>query len=146
MSIQLKKEFPADEYFIFTLSHMIMYTIVPAKFFWWYFPRDLKAKDNGQYNKMIVHPNVDTQNCPFCRLQIVVKTFEHFYQILIGWFIWLSFQTFQPLNRIYIRVNFVYHHWLCKSIYRPLSYPFRSPHLMFVLLWKNDKCGYKGSQ
>ena len=35
-----------------------------------------------------------------------------------------SLQTF--LIVIYRRRNFVYHHWRCTSIYRPLSYPFRS--------------------
>ena len=38
----------------------------------------------------------------------------------------LSHQTFQPLIVIYITGHFVYHHWNCSSIYRPLSYPFRS--------------------
>ena len=41
-------------------------------------------------------------------------------------FNWLSFQTFQPLTLFYRRCNFVYHHWGCTSIYRPLSFPFRS--------------------
>ena len=38
-------------------------------------------------------------------------------------FIKLSVQKFQPLISIYRRGNFVYHHWICRSIYRPLSYP-----------------------
>ena len=33
---------------------------------------------------------------------------------------------FQQLIVIYRRDNFVYHHLKCTSIYRPLSYPFRS--------------------
>ena len=33
---------------------------------------------------------------------------------------------FWPLILIYKGGNFVYHHWACKSIYRPLSYPLRS--------------------
>ena len=41
-------------------------------------------------------------------------------------FDWLVNQTFQPIV-IYRRGNFVYHHRECTSIYRPLSYPFRSP-------------------
>ena len=45
----------------------------------------------------------------------------------IGWFIKLSVQTFQPLIVIYS--NFVYHSWVRTSIYRPLSYLFRSLHL-----------------
>ena len=36
--------------------------------------------------------------------------------------------TFQKLTIIYKRGNFVYHYWWCTSIYRPLSYPFRSLH------------------
>ena len=38
----------------------------------------------------------------------------------------LSVQTFQPLNAIYRRGNFVHNHWGYTSIYWPLSYPFRS--------------------
>ena len=32
---------------------------------------------------------------------------------MIGWFIKLNVQTFQPLIIIYMRGNFVYHHWGC---------------------------------
>ena len=46
--------------------------------------------------------------------------------ILIGWFIKLSVQTFQPIIGIYRRGNFVYNHYICTSIYWLLSYPFRS--------------------
>ena len=46
--------------------------------------------------------------------------------ILIGWYIKLSAQTSQPLSVIYRWVKFVHNQWGCKSIYRPLSYPFRS--------------------
>ena len=45
---------------------------------------------------------------------------------MIGCFIKLSIQTFQPTFVIYRRGYFVYYHWWCTSIYRPLSYPFRS--------------------
>ena len=45
---------------------------------------------------------------------------------MIGWFFLLSVQMFQPLIVIYRRGNYVYHHWVCTSIYWPLSYPFRS--------------------
>ena len=45
---------------------------------------------------------------------------------LIGWFINLSVQTFQPPNVIYRRGNFMYLHWGYTSICRLLSYPFRS--------------------
>ncbi len=45
---------------------------------------------------------------------------------LIGCFIKSSVQPFQPLILIYRRDNIVYYHWGCTSIYRPLSYPFRS--------------------
>ena len=44
---------------------------------------------------------------------------------LIGWFIKLSVQTFQPLIVIYRKGNFVYRDWGCTSICRSLSYPFR---------------------
>ena len=46
--------------------------------------------------------------------------------ILIGCFIKLSVQTFQPLILIYRSGNFVYYYWGCISIYRPLNYPLRS--------------------
>ena len=51
--------------------------------------------------------------------------------LFIGLTIWgpqriLIIQTFQPLILIYRRGTFVYHHWGCTSIYRPLSFPFRS--------------------
>ena len=45
---------------------------------------------------------------------------------MIGWFIKLSVQTFQPLIVIYKRVNPVYYYVGCTQIYRSLSYPFRS--------------------
>ena len=54
-----------------------------------------------------------------------INNFGGCYWILVDWFINFSVQTFQPLIVIYIRGNFMYHHWKCKSIYRPLSYPFR---------------------
>ena len=46
------------------------------------------------------------------------------YYILIGLNIKFSVETFQPLT--YRMGNFVYQHWRCTSIYRPISYPFRS--------------------
>ena len=45
--------------------------------------------------------------------------------ILIGWLIKLSVKTLQPLIVIYRSNHFVYNHWGCTSINRPLSYPFR---------------------
>ena len=45
---------------------------------------------------------------------------------MIGSFIELSVQTFQPLIVIYRSGYLVYNHWGCTVIYRPLSYPFRS--------------------
>ena len=53
-----------------------------------------------------------------------LNIFGDFYWIYVGMFIKLSVQTFQPLNVMYRRSNFVYHLWRCTSIYRPLSYPF----------------------
>ena len=46
--------------------------------------------------------------------------------ILNGRFVKISVQTFQFLIVIYKRGNFVNHYVGCTSIYRPLSYPFRS--------------------
>ena len=48
------------------------------------------------------------------------------FKTLIGCYIKWSVQTFQPPIVIYISSNFVSHHWVCTSIYQPLSYPFRS--------------------
>ena len=53
-----------------------------------------------------------------------LNNFRDFSKILIGWFIKLNVQTFQSQNLIYRMGNFVYSHWECTSIYRPLSYPF----------------------
>ena len=47
-------------------------------------------------------------------------------RLLIDWFSKLYVQTFQPLIVYTGGVIFVFHHWGCMSIYRPLSYPFRS--------------------
>ena len=55
-----------------------------------------------------------------------LDNFGDFYWILIGLLIKLSDQTFQPLILIYRIGNFVYQHWGYTSIYRLLSYPFRS--------------------
>ena len=41
----------------------------------------------------------------------------------------MSVLTFQPLIVIYRRVNLVYNHWGRTSIFRPLTYPFRSLRL-----------------
>ena len=40
-----------------------------------------------------------------------LNNFGEYYHILIGWIIYLSVQTFQPLIVTYRRVNFVHHHW-----------------------------------
>ena len=43
-------------------------------------------------------------------------------------------QTFQPLIVIYIGGHFVHYHWGFTSIYRPVSYPFRSlENISFIL-------------
>ena len=42
---------------------------------------------------------------------------------LVGTLSWVFFLKFQPLVVIYKRVNFVSHHWVCKSFYQPLPYP-----------------------
>ena len=55
-----------------------------------------------------------------------LNNFRHFHWILIGWFINLSVQRFQPLWTFYRSRSFVYYLRRCTSIYRPLSYPFRS--------------------
>ena len=62
---------------------------------------------------------------------------------LIGWLTKLSVRTFQQLSLIHIRGNFVYHHWGFTSIYRLLSYPFRSliEYLNLFRLRNEFKCG-----
>ena len=62
----------------------------------------------------------------FNKLIRLLNNFWDFNWILIDWFIKLSVQTFQLLILIYRRFNFVFHHWRCTLICRPLSYPFRS--------------------
>ena len=53
-------------------------------------------------------------------------SFAHNLGLLIGWFIELIVQTFRPHIVIYRRGKFVYKRWGFTSIYRLLSYPFRS--------------------
>ena len=66
--------------------------------------------------------------------------FGDFYWILICWFNKLSVQTFQPLILICRKVNFVYHHWSCTSIYLPLSYNFRSLYFSTIhIFWTDSK-------
>ena len=51
---------------------------------------------------------------------------------------YINAQTFQPLILIYRRGNFVCHDWGCTSIFRPLSYPFKSlvyPLYPWQTLW-----------
>ena len=67
---------------------------------------------------------------------LFVGSLVTYYWILIGWFFKLSVQMCQRLIVIYRRGNFVYHPWGCTSIYRSLSYPFRS--LDFLL--KSNAC------
>ena len=50
----------------------------------------------------------------------------------------LSVETFKPLIVIYIMVIFVYYHWGI-SIYRPLSYPFRSLTKLMIYLFRRQK-------
>ena len=82
--------------------------------------------DNGVFITLV--PKVFFKNC---FLILWLNNFEDFWGILIGWFMKLSVQTFQPLISIYRRVNFVYHHWA--SIYQPLSYPFYFPDNIYIL-------------
>ena len=70
----------------------------------------------------------------WCFLIRWLNDFGNFYLILIGWFINLSVQTFQQLILIYIRDNFVYHYLGCTSIYRPMSYSFRSLQLSNIAI------------
>ena len=62
--------------------------------------------------------------CPQCFLITFSVSFGTFYLILIGWFIRVSIYTFQTLILIYSRGNFLFEYYT--SIYRSLSYPFRS--------------------
>ena len=54
---------------------------------------------------------------------VTLGTFIDFW--LVGSFS-LAAKRFNPPIVYYKRGNFVYHHWIYTSIYRPLSYPFRS--------------------
>ena len=56
---------------------------------------------------------------------MLAQHFFDFYWILFGWFINLNVEMFQPLIVIYRRDDFVYNHWKCTTIYRPLSYAYR---------------------
>ena len=60
---------------------------------------------------------------------LVIKFLIHgdSYWIVIGWFIKLSVNTFQPIIVIFRKDSIVYHHWGCKSTYWPLSYPNLDP-------------------
>ena len=51
---------------------------------------------------------------------------RYFYWILIGLFIKLNVQSFEPIIVIYRRDNYINNHWGCTSMYQPLAYPFRS--------------------
>ena len=69
--------------------------------------------------------------------------FGNFYWTYISWFIQLRVQTFQIIFVLFNRRgNFVYHHWGCTSIYRPVSYTFRSLILHLIIQFVNefDKC------
>ena len=68
-----------------------------------------KLWDNGLFIALV--PKV-------LQYRFLLETFNEFYGLAFK----LSVQTFQPLQK----GNFVRHHWKCTSIYRPLSYPFRS--------------------
>ena len=58
-----------------------------------------------------------------CIIRFLIRWLNNFGD----YFDWLvHFRTFQPLTVICRRGNFVYNHRGCTSIYRPLSYPFRS--------------------
>ena len=67
-----------------------------------------------------------TYDCIYSYSHIYVWILILYYKIVIGWFIKSSVKTFQLIIVMYRRGNFVYHHLECTSIYRPLSYPFRS--------------------
>ena len=60
----------------------------------------------------------------------ILKPFSYFVGLKfwgLGWCIKLSVQKFQPLILIYKRDDILVNHdWGCTSIYRQLSYPFRS--------------------
>ena len=67
-----------------------------------------------------------SQSFMIISLFVCLTTLGPLIEFLIGWFIKLSVQKFQPLILIYRRRSFVYQHLSCTSIYRPLSYHFRS--------------------
>ena len=58
---------------------------------------------------------------PVLKVLYNVFNFEDFYLILIGWFIMLSVQTFQPHIVIYRKGNFVYHHQFIGNCLIPLN-------------------------
>ena len=59
-------------------------------------------------------------------ITFLIRWLNNLQWILIGWFIKFSVPTFQALILITRRGNLLYHDWGCTSIYRPLTYPFRS--------------------
>ena len=51
-----------------------------------------------------------------------------FYHWGFSWFQTTQFKL-EPIILIHRMGNFVYHHWGCALIYRPLYYPFKTPAL-----------------
>ena len=79
--------------------------------------RDILPTQGGRWHWTVNYTGTQSFIAPW--LTHWLKNFTTW--ILIGWFIKLSVQTFLPLILIFRRGNFVYHHWRCTSIYRPLS-------------------------
>ena len=92
---------------------------------------------NGDVHQFVVHCLIPLD--PWI-ITLVAKVFFISFSLFVGlttlktfidfWLFdsssWVSKRFNQLLIVIYRRGNFVHHHWWCTSIYRPLSYLFRS--------------------
>ena len=83
-----------------------------------------REREKGQQPVYYTSPQSFIIHFLICYLLNDFGTFVNFDSF--GWFIRMSVHTLQPLFLIYRRGNFVNHHWGYTSIYRPLSYTFRS--------------------
>ena len=89
---------------------------------WWNkyaYYRDILPTQGGRWHWTLNYTGIQSFITPLAYL--LSQKLYYFYWILIGGFIKLSVQAFLPLILIFRRGNFVYHHWRCTSIYRPLS-------------------------
>ena len=82
-----------------------------------------------------------------CLLQQSPKFYNNVYLIVGSWtfpeFIKLNVQMFQPLIKAQRRDYFLHYYRGCRSIYLPLSYPFRSLHKKIYVKKKKCPCRWK---